>query len=65
MLHHGNMRFSEEKIRQIKSIMKNQFDKEVTDEEAQMIGMATLQFVIAKAQDKPIILNLTEEVYGE
>jgi len=41
--------------------MKERFDKDVTDDEAQLIGMATLNFVLAKAKSELIILNITEE----
>ena len=41
--------------------MKNQFNKDLTDEEAHLVGLATLEFVIAKARYKPIILNISEE----
>jgi hypothetical protein len=55
------MRLSADKIHQIKSIMKDRFNKEVSDEEAQLIGLATLEFVIAKSKHKPTALNFTEE----
>lgn len=55
------MRFSKHRIKQIKLIMKDQFDKDITDDEAQQIGLAVLAFVIAKAEHEPIILNLTED----
>ena len=55
------MRLSDEKIKSIKLIMKNQFNKDLTDEEAHLVGLATLEFVIAKARYKPIILNISEE----
>jgi len=55
------MRFSQERIQEIKTIMKERFDKDVTDDEAQLIGMATLNFVLAKAKSELIILNITEE----
>ena len=61
MRQNGLMRFSEDRIKNIQSIMKDQFGKDVTDEEAQQIGLAVLAFVIAKAEHEPIVLNLTED----
>ena len=45
--------------------MKNQFGKEVTDEEAQQIGMAVLHLVIAKAAEEIYDQQILREKHNE
>lgn len=41
--------------------MKDQFNREVTDEEAQQIGLAVLTFVVAQARATSQIIEITGE----
>lgn len=53
------MRLSQERIRALQKLLKEQFDLDYTDEEAQQAGLAIMRFVVAKElrnqelKDKP------------
>ena len=55
------MRLSKDKINSIQQIMKDRFGKVLSDEEAQDVGMAVLQFVIAKSMGDPEAIKLLGE----
>ena len=44
------MRLSQERIKALQKLLKEQFDLDYTDEEAQQAGLAIMRFVIAKEQ---------------
>lgn len=57
------MRISKEKIKDIQSIMKNRFGTDISDEQAQEIGLATIAFLIAKVQSNPHLIKSLENMY--
>jgi hypothetical protein len=46
------MKLSQERINELKKLLKEQFDLEYTDEQAQEAGLAIMRFVVAKEQQK-------------
>lgn len=44
------MRLSQERIKALQKLLKEQFDLDYTDEEAQQAGLAIMRFVVAKEQ---------------
>jgi len=46
------MRLSNERIKALQVLLKEEFGLDYTDEQAQVAGMAIMRFVIAKAQRK-------------
>lgn len=46
------VRLSQERIKALQKLLKEQFNLDYTDEEAQQAGLAIMRFVIAKEQRK-------------
>lgn len=46
------MRLSQERIKELKKLLKAETGKDYTDEEAQQAGLAIMRFVVAKEQRK-------------
>jgi hypothetical protein len=47
-----NMRLSDERIKELKRLIKQEFGLDYTDEQAQEAGLAIMRFVLAKEQRK-------------
>lgn len=59
------MRLSEERIKCLRTLLREHCDLELTDEQAQEAGMAILRFVLAKAQRKRELAKYKENDYGQ
>lgn len=44
------MKFSDERIKELQTILKEEFGLDYTDEQAQEAGIAIIRFVLAKTQ---------------
>ena len=58
------MRLSNERIKSLQALLKEQTGKDCTDEQAQEAGFAIMRFVIAKAQRKAQ-LTINKEIQDE
>ena len=59
------MRLSNERIKTLQIILKEEFDLDYSDEQAQEAGMAIMRFVIAKMQRENELTNHKEYEYGK
>ena len=57
------MRISKEKIKDMQFIMKNRFGMDISDEQAQEIGLAIIAMLIAKARRDPQLIKSLENKY--
>lgn len=55
------MRISNERIQALKLLLKEQYDLEYTDEQAQEAGLAIMRFVIAKSQRHARLIQMKEK----
>ena len=55
------MRLSDQHVKQLQKLLKEQFGLDYTVEQAQEAGLAVMGFVVAKAQRKNSITNNMED----
>lgn len=59
------MRLSNERIKALQLLLKEQTGKYYTDEQTQVEGMAILRFIVAKAQREQELIKKMENNYGQ
>jgi len=58
------VRLSEERIKELQTLLKEEFNLDYTDEQAQEAGMAMIRFLIAKAQRRQELASSQENEDG-
>lgn len=59
------MRLSDKRIKQLQTLLKEQFDLDCTPEQAQEAGLAVIRFVLAKTQRQRYLMNNKKEMNYE
>lgn len=59
------MRISDERIKQLQALLKEQFDLDFTNEQSQEAGLAIMRFTLAKTQRQQNLTDNHKEMINE